>query len=228
MSTVIVEAVLEESPAVTMTVAELIGASLYEAFPEEFSELLLTEASVQDLWGSAVKAFPKTQRRQKVIDRVKTETVQWQPFPKLKIILAAAKILGEKYSDGRRPSQRRYRTHIMFRNTKFHESPVKGSLKVTNRSKTPTMPRGEIYFEKPTFNQSVRVRCNCPDFQYRFNWECDSQSPSALLGPKAPPYTPKDPANYRGPANPSGLPGICKHIMNTGIALYKSGAILMR
>lgn len=213
----LIETLLEPVPTARLTIAEL----LYLSLPEE----LLTEASVRELWSKAIRAFPNTRRRQNVINRVRTETVKWQPFPKLKTILATARVMGERYPD---KPQKRYRTNVMFRNVTFSETPKKGMLKITSRGSSPRTPRGDVFFEKLSFNDSVRVRCNCPDFRWRFNWECERQSPSALFGPKAPPYTPPNPERYRGPANPSGLPGICKHIMAAGIALHKSGAVKMR
>lgn len=219
------EAILD-APALRLTIAELLAASLPD---EELNEVeTLIEASVRSLWGSAVKAFPKTRRRQHVIDRVKTETVKWQAFPGLKIVLASARVLGERYTGKYPREQRRYRTNLMFREAVISQTPKKGMLKITAAGSSPTVPRGAIYFEKLSFDDSVRVRCNCPDFQYRFNWECDQQTPSALFGPKAPPYVPKNPERYRGPINPSGLPGICKHAMNMGLALYKAGVVKMK
>jgi len=220
----IIESLLEPAPTLYLSVADLLVASLPGEDVEAITESL-TEASVLSLWKGAVRAFPKTQRRQKVIDRVRTESVKWQPFTKLKIILASSKVLGERHPGQR---QKRYRTNIMFRGVKFEESARKGLLRVTSRGRSPRSPTGQVYFEKLTFNDSVRVRCNCPDFRWRFNWETESENPSALFGPKAPAYTPPDPANYRGPANPSGLAGICKHIMNMGISLNKAGVIKMR
>lgn len=217
----IIETLTESEPTLRLTIAELLAVSLPDEDIAALTESL-TEASVLDLWKGAVRAFPRTQRRQHVIDRVRTETVKWQPFTKLKIILASSKVLGERHPGQR---QRRYRTNIMFRDVKFSETAEKGMLKITSRGRTPTTPRGDVFFEKLSFNDSVRVRCSCPDFRWRFNWECDGESPSALFGPKAPAYTPPNPERYRGPANPSGLAGICKHAMNMGIALHKAGAI---
>lgn len=199
----LVEAVLDSTPCLRVTVGELLEA------------IALEEASIRELMTKAKQAFPNTKRRQNVINRVKTETVKWTPFPGLKVLLASASVLGEKYTDKR---QRRYRANIMFRDVKFSESPGRGLLTIKGSDK-------KVFFEKLSFNDSVRVRCNCPDFQYRFNWECAEESPSALFGPKAPPYTPKNPEKYRGPANPSGLAGMCKHVMHVGLSLHKSGAI---
>lgn len=221
--TMITEVVLP-SPVVRMTIAELLALSL----PDEdllIVEDQLTEASIRDLWAKAQRAFPRTRRRQHVINRVQTREVKWQPFPKLRTLLASSRVIGEQYPGKKR---KLYRTNLMFRNVDFATEGQKGMLKITVRGSTPRVPRGEVFFEKLSFNDSVRVRCNCPDFRWRFNWECDSETPSALFGPRAPAYTPPNPEKYRGPANPSGLPGICKHIMNMGLSLHKSGAVKLR
>lgn len=226
MSTLLT-AVLEEDQTLRLTVAELLAVSLSESEAELVEQSLL-ESSIRDLWSKAIRAFPHTRRRQHVVDRVKTEEVKWQAFPGMQVLLASSKVLGERYDDGRKPAQRKYRTHLMFRDVKFSESPRKGLLRLRVRGSSPTIPKGEVYFEQLSFNDSVRVRCNCPDFRWRFNWECESEEPTALFGPKAPPYKPAHPERYRGPANPSGLAGICKHAMNLALSLYKSGAIKMR
>jgi len=220
----LIESLAESPTTLRLTIAELLALSLPYS-EQKLVESALMEASIRQLWAKAIRAFPKTKRRQHVIDRVRTETVKWQPFPKLRIILASSKVLGEKHPNLR---QKRYRTNLMFRNVVFSETAKRGLLKIKSRGKTPSRPGGNLFFEKLSFNDSVRVRCNCPDFRWRFNWECESESPSALFGPKAPPYTPPHPERYRGPANPSGLAGICKHVMATGLALHKAGAIKIR
>lgn len=221
--TILIE-VLDAEPTLRLTVAELLAASL----PDDelmIVERQLIEASVRSLWAGATRAFPQTRRRQHVINRVQTREVKWQPFPRLKTLLASSRVIGEQYSGQRR---KLYRTNIMFREVVFSAEPRKGMLKITTRGSSPRAPRGGVFFEKLSFDDSVRVRCNCPDFRYRFSWENEAQSPSALFGPKAPAYTPPNPENYRGPANPSGLSGLCKHAMNLGLALHKAGAVNLR
>ncbi len=216
--------VLDAEPTLRLTIAELLAASL----PEDervIVEGLLTEASVRSLWADATRAFPQTRRRQHVINRVSTREVKWQPFPRLKTLLATSRVIGEQHTGQKR---KLYRTNIMFRDVEFSAKARRGMLKITTRGSSPRTPKGGVFFEKLSFDDSVRVRCNCPDFRYRFNHETEAETPSALFGPKAPPYTPPNPERYRGPANPSGLPGVCKHIMNVGLALHKAGAVKLR
>lgn len=208
-------------PTLYLTFPEFLAEALPDFARDEITESL-TEASIASLWGSAQKAFPRTQRRQHVINRVRTESVKWQGFPGLKVLLASSRVLGEQY-----PGKTRnlYRTYLMFRDVTFSESAKPGYFRIDSRG-VPHAPKN-LYFEALAFGQGIRLRCNCPDFQYRFNWECEAQSPSALFGPKAPPYTPPNPERYRGPANPSGLPGLCKHGMNMALALHKANVIKM-
>jgi hypothetical protein len=55
----------------------------------------------------------------------------------------------------------------------------------------------------------VKVRCDCPDFRWRFAWYNDQKE--ALYGLRPPPYRRK---TNRPPVNPRHLPGMCKHLMN--------------
>ena len=60
-----------------------------------------------------------------------------------------------------------------------------------------------------SLNTTVKVRCSCPDFTWRFgpyNYEH-----RALLGKKYPLYTKK---TNRPPVNPDHIPGLCKHLMS--------------
>ena len=58
----------------------------------------------------------------------------------------------------------------------------------------------------------MRVRCNCPDFQFRFAWE--DRGKQALYGGPPKSYVRKtpDPPIGRPYVNPEQIPGICKHL----------------
>jgi hypothetical protein len=66
-------------------------------------------------------------------------------------------------------------------------------------------------------NTQVNVRCNCPDFRWRFSYY--NSVDESLYGRK--------PAKYRStgkraPANPKQLPGICKHLIKMQEVLQKT------
>lgn len=71
----------------------------------------------------------------------------------------------------------------------------------------------KYYFRKPSlFKNPVKVRCNCPDFQFRFSWEDRAQQ--ALYGGPPKVYIRKTPPPPLGrpEVNPEFIPGICKHL----------------
>ena len=59
-------------------------------------------------------------------------------------------------------------------------------------------------------DKKIKVRCDCHDFRWRFAYYDNKNQ--ALYGAAPPPYSPV-PGSTRGPVNPRGLPGVCKHIM---------------
>jgi hypothetical protein len=64
----------------------------------------------------------------------------------------------------------------------------------------------ERFLEQPTVNHTCRVRCQCPDFY--FMWEYYDKSNKALIGRHIP-YIRK--TTTRPPRNPDHMPGLCKH-----------------
>lgn len=76
----------------------------------------------------------------------------------------------------------------------------------------------EYSFDKPTLESSdVLLRCNCPDFHWRFNYY--NHQDKSLYGSKRGKYESKG----GPPANPMELPGMCKHLMKTVKVLQESG-----
>jgi hypothetical protein len=66
----------------------------------------------------------------------------------------------------------------------------------------------------------VLVRCNCPDFQWRFNFF--DHEDSSLYGRKRRRYEAiADP----GSANPNRMPGMCKHLMQLAATINNSGIL---
>jgi hypothetical protein len=66
----------------------------------------------------------------------------------------------------------------------------------------------------------VKVRCDCPDFRWRFAYYNDLKQ--ALYGLRPPPYKRK---TNRPPVNPRHLPGMCKHLFNVVKILSSRGVI---
>ncbi len=83
---------------------------------------------------------------------------------------------------------------------------------------------GEKYFIAPvSYNlNQAKVSCQCLDFYMRFAFY--DYNADALYGDKPKPYV-KRPGSTRGPANPSRVPGMCKHIRATAYKMQDEGVL---
>lgn len=83
---------------------------------------------------------------------------------------------------------------------------------------------GKIYYIAPiSYNLTqAKVSCQCLDFYMRFAFY--DYNANALYGDKPKPYI-KRPGSNRGPANPSRVPGMCKHIRATAYKMKDDGIL---
>jgi len=165
----------------------------------------LWESTFNDLYASAVEAFPETKKRQHATGPVHVGRFMWTPFVGLKTFLVRGQATNE---------DRQYNTLILFRNVVYRNGPGEGVIKLkisTNESR---------YIERLTpDNHNILVRCDCPDFYWRFNfWDHRDKS---LYGNKRAKYESKG----GPPANPRELPGCCKHLMKMFSTLQGVGLI---
>jgi hypothetical protein len=150
----------------------------------------LNESSLTDLYKSAVLAFPNTTKRQHATGPVQIEELRWTPFLGVKTLFVRGEAVNE---------DRRYHPVILFKKVDYEK---KGARVVASDGLPYTF--GKLSTE----NNQVLLRCNCQDFHWRFNyynWE-DRSLYSAVRKP----YESLD---LGPPANPSELPGMCKHLM---------------
>lgn len=162
----------------------------------------LNESSLEELFDSAVRAFPKTTKRQHVVGPIVIENLRWTPFVGMKTLFIKGHARNET---------RHYDTIVLFKNVNYDGNQVKI-----------TASDGGVYkFNKLSLeNTEVLVRCNCPDFKWRFNYY--DHIDKSLYGPKRSKYE----SNGRIPANPQRLPGMCKHLMATAKVLNDAGIFL--
>jgi len=149
------------------------------------------ESSLEGLHDSAVQAFPNTTRRQHVIDPVEVEDIVYTPYLGVNTLYVRADMRNE---------DRHYRSSILFKGVNYHEQDGINLINV--------MRDGRNYFlERLTLETEVNIRCNCPDFKWRFvHYDHLDRS---LYGRNRAPYQ-----NQGGPpANPMEMPGMCKHLM---------------
>lgn len=173
-------------------------------------------ASGPELWRSAVRAFPRTKKRHLVLDRVRVLSVKWSVHSSTPpAVMARFKVRGEVYKS--RPPKT-YSTFILFRNVEFGVGRKRGWFALDGVFDPGS--RKPIVFRPIPSHSPLRVRCSCPDFRWRFSWE--NHREDSLWGVKAPAYLP---VSDRGPANPSKLPGLCKHLMASWAVLVKLGVV---
>lgn len=108
-----------------------------------------------------------------------------------------------------------YNTVVQFSNVKFHDADSNGKI-------TFTAADNQQYHITPIVlsKKNVKVRCNCLDFYHRFS---EHNGKDGSLHGKHVPYTP---TTDRASDNPSGLPGVCKHLIKTIAALKKAGLVV--
>lgn len=164
--------------------------------------MIFNESSLNDLFTSAIRAFPNTTKRQYAVQPIVIETIRWTPFVGMKTLFVKGHARNE---------DRHYDTIILFKDVDYTNEQVK--IKASD---------GKIYrFAKLSMeNTDVLVRCNCQDFKWRFNYY--DHLDRSLYGPKR--------SKYEGisgiPANPKQLPGMCKHLMATTKVLNDAGIFL--
>jgi hypothetical protein len=159
----------------------------------------LNESSVNDLFASAVRAFPYTRMRQHATGPIIIESLRWTPFLGVKTLFIKAEARNE---------DRHYTPMILFKNVDYDGDGI-----------TIIASDGlEYSFDKLSLeNQDVLLRCNCPDFYWRFNYY--DYIDRSLYGNKRGKYESKGGL----PANPKKLPGMCKHLMKMSEALRDAG-----
>ena len=160
------------------------------------------ESSAEELYRSAVKAFPNTKMRQHATHPIVIRELRWTPFVGVKTLFIKGLAQNE---------DREYGPCILFKGVNYEGKAVKI-----------TASDGLQYnFDKLSLeNTEVLVRCNCPDFFWRFNYY--DHLDKALYGTKRKKYE-----SHGGPAaNPLELPGMCKHIMKMTKVISESGIFL--
>lgn len=149
----------------------------------------LYESSLNDLYNSAVEAFPRTTLRQHATQPIIIEALRWTPFLGLKTLFIKAEARNEN---------RHYSPMILFKKVNYDGQGV--HIIASD---------GLEYSFSPLSleNTDILLRCNCLDFKFRFNFY--DHVDKSLYGRVRSPY-----ASAGGPpANPQELPGMCKHLM---------------
>lgn len=168
--------------------------------------LELNESNLQSLYTNTVKAFPYTTKRQFATDTIKIAEMVWTPFLGVKTLF----VKGLAQNQGKE-----YNPMILFKKVEYYDSKnEKNWVEITAND-------GKNYiFEKINDENDVLVRCNCPDFRFRFNFY--DHIDKSLFGKKVKKY---ESLGIGPPANPQELPGMCKHIIKLIKSLGKAGIL---
>jgi hypothetical protein len=170
----------------------------------QFSQWILEESSLADLYQSAVKAFPSTTMRQFATQNIKFVELTWIPYKGMKTLFVRGLARNE---------DRTYQPIILFKNVKYLQS---GGIPLMDNN-------GQKHFlEQLSFkNNDCLVRCSgCGDFQWRgMHW---NKIDGSLYGVDRKKYEAK---YHPGSANPTESPMLCKHLMKMMLVLKQSGII---
>lgn len=155
----------------------------------------LQELSVGDLERDTIRGFPGTTKRQFATQPVRIVEMRLTPYE------PSGKLLAEATANN---EGRLYNPQILFAEVVYEQEDTPQNITFTGSDNEPHHIQ-QIQFA----NNNAQVRCNCLDFHYRFA-QYDARN-DALYGNPPPPYQRR--TDTRPPANPLGVPGICKHVL---------------
>lgn len=165
----------------------------------------LDESTALELYKSTVEAFPRTTRRQNSIDMIKIIEMSYLPYLGMRTLFV--KSLAKNIEN-----QKEYKTVLLFKNVIYPESKNKKTVKFI------ASDRKKYMVETLNVNENdVLVRCDCPDFFWRFNYY--NSLDGSLHGIKRRKYESKGTGRS---ANESKAPGLCKHLIKTIRAVVDS------
>jgi hypothetical protein len=169
--------------------------------------LNLHESNLHDLYANTVQAFPNTTKRQHITSTVDIKEIHWTPFLGVKTLF----IKGLAQSEGKTVA---YNPMVLFKGVNYHQTKDKHNWVEIVASD------GLHYVFERLGNNETLVRCNCPDFKWRFNYT--DHIDFSLYGRVRKKYEAKV---NPGSANPLELPGMCKHIMKLVQSLNNAGIL---
>jgi hypothetical protein len=164
------------------------------------------ESSLNELYTSSIKNFPKTGRRQNSTDTIRIEHLDWVPFLGVNTLFVKATVKNEG---------KKHESIMLFKGIKYKMKEGKGIV--------PLMASDgrKVFIEQiSSQNDDVLVRCSCGDFFYRFNFY--NSLDGSLFGRKRKKYE----GQGLWEANPNKAPGICKHLIKMSKVLRESNLLV--
>jgi hypothetical protein len=165
------------------------------------------ETSLNDLAKSTVNAFPKTTKRQHATDIIKIKEIFWNPYTGFKTLFVRGIAQNTE-------NFKEYSPMVLFKNVKYHKSKSNSVIELQAND-------GGVYLlERINPDEDIQVRCDCKDFNWRFNYT--NHLDGSLYGRKRKKY---EALYYPDTANPLQMPGMCKHLIKLLKVINASGLI---
>lgn len=161
----------------------------------------MLESTLNQLYNSAVNAFPNTTARQHLTKEIRLIEYSWLPFIGVKTLFLKTTAKNE---------DRAYNPMILFKGVNYTNE---GKIEITATD-------GKSYRFNELTTKDVLVRCQCADFFWRFHNE--DKVDKSLYSSNRKKYESK---GLRGPVNPMHKPGLCKHLMSLMEALQDVGVL---
>lgn len=157
-------------------------------------EQIEEDSTYNQLHGNIVRGFPGTRKRQHATGPVHIVTMEYLPYVNDNVL---------RVNTVAKSSGNTYQPVILFRNVRYEPEDL--TTNITFRA----TDNQEYHIQTIRLpGSNVRVRCGCLDFYYRFGaW---NHGDNSLEGPPPPPY---HATGNRPPANPTQVPGVCKHLI---------------
>ena len=164
-------------------------------------------STAPDLVQNIERAFPNTRKRQHATNEVTISNVQYIPYIGTKLL----HVKSSSMSNGHQ-----YAQALQFVRVNFESED-------TDSNSTFKASDGTDYHIQPLdlSDINVKVRCSCLDFRFRF---ADYNSQDKSLVGRAPPLYQRK-TTTRPPVNPTGVPGMCKHLLKLVDMLQQYGLV---
>ena len=161
-----------------------------------FIEFLMEEKTIPQLQRHIQQGFPNTKKRQHATHEVQISKLQYLPITNKDILRITADTLTDNGN--------RHKLIMDLQNVNFQPPNSGNNVTVTDLG-------GYKHSITPVILNinNVKVHCDCEDYQMRFAYY--NIQNNCHIGPPPAPYTRK--TDTRPEANPSHVPGLCKHLL---------------
>lgn len=173
------------------------------------TSLLVEDSTYPTLQSNIQRTFPSTRQRQNSTTRPQVKQIRYTPHTANNSLEVDGVVSSSTGTD--------HSVTVLFNKVAYEQSDSSTNVTFTTSSDT-EQSITPIQLARTT----IRVRCSCLDFRFRFaTW---NHSDNSLMGEKPPMYIRK--TDTRPPANPLKTPGVCKHIIEIIRSVQQSGIVV--